>query len=404
MASVYKVSWFEANKVLRMQTPKATLHLIIVLFALTCAFSTVQGSLPLDLPLPSQTNPPPDSWSTAAPMPTNRWQFGVTVVNQKIYAVGGMADSPSGPVRLNTTEEFDPATNTWTTKQPMPFPTVPLSRFSFGVTSVGGKVYAFGVDNYSEPVAVEVLVYDPVVDQWENKVALPLDASAETIVIANAVGDKIYVMGNSDSGLFNQEYDPATQTWATKATPQISPVGCSSCVSDGKIYLLGEALNPEADTTSLQVYNPQTDTWSSLAPLSSLMSLSSGSAAATSGVNALRRLYFFGTFNGSTGAGFMYDPATDSWSAISSLSERLEFFRVANVNDQLFAIGGFLSPVISGYPDHTFVYTPFGYGNSQTSTPEPFFEIPSLLPVVAIAVAVVFVVGFVLVVVMKRKR
>jgi N-acetylneuraminic acid mutarotase len=334
-------------------------------------------------------------------MPANRWQFGIAVVNEKIYAVGGMADSHNGPVRLNTTEEFDPATNTWTTKQSMPFSTAPLSRFSFGVTSVGGKVYAFGVENYSEPVAVEVLAYDPVADQWENKAALPLDVSVETIVIANAVGGKIYVMGNGDSGLFNQEYDPVTQTWTPKVAPQISPVGCSSCVSDGKIYLLGEALNPEADTTSLQVYNPQTDTWSSLAPLPSLMSLSSGSAAATSGVNAPRRLYFFGTFNGSTGAGFMYDPATDSWSASSSLPERLEFFRVANVNDQLFVIGGFLSPVISGYPDHTFVYTPFGYDNAQTSAPEPFFEIPTLLTVVAIAV--VFVVGFVLVV-MKRKR
>lgn len=389
-----------------MHAPKSTLCIIIVLFALACAVSSVHGDSTSLTSLSSAANPllQANSWSITAPMPTSRWQFGISVVNEKIYVVGGMADSQNGPVRLNTTEEFDPATNTWTTKQSMPFPTELLSRFPFGVTSVGGKIYAFGVENYSEPVVVAVLVYDPTVDKWESKAPIPVNASIETIVMANAAGGKIYVMGNTGNGLFNQEYDPTTETWAPKSAPPSSPVGGASCVSDSKIYVLGGELDTEANTTPLQVYDPQTDTWSSLAPLPSLMSSSSGSAAATYGVNAPKRLYFFGTFNGAYGAGFMYDSASDSWAATSSLPESVEFFNVANVNDHLYVIGGFIPPVISGYPAHTFVYTPYGYGVTPVPTSEPLVEPASMLLLVAVAIAVVVVVVTVLVVVMKRKR
>ena len=49
-------------------------------------------------------------------MPTARSGFGVTVVNGKIYAIGG---SNSGGY-LRIVEEYNPATNTWTTKAIMP--------------------------------------------------------------------------------------------------------------------------------------------------------------------------------------------------------------------------------------------------------------------------------------------
>ena len=56
-----------------------------------------------------------DSWTTKTPMQEARGYLQVAVTNGKIYAIGG-----SGPIGTN--EEYDPATDNWTAKSPMPTP------------------------------------------------------------------------------------------------------------------------------------------------------------------------------------------------------------------------------------------------------------------------------------------
>ena len=63
----------------------------------------------------AQTARAPNTWEAVASMPTARAQLGVAVVNGKIYAIGGESND-HGPILLNITEEYDPPTNTWTTK------------------------------------------------------------------------------------------------------------------------------------------------------------------------------------------------------------------------------------------------------------------------------------------------
>jgi hypothetical protein len=153
----------------------------------------------------------------------------------------------------------------------------------------------------------------------------------------------------------------------------------------------------------MQAYDTQTDSWSTLASLPSLMS--SGSAAATTGIHAPERIYVFGTFDAVHGEGFLYDPASDSWAASATLPESLDFFVVATVGDQLYVVGGFIPPVISGYPTQTLVYTPIGYGNTPLPTPEPSdgsTQIQILFIAATVAVAVI-VIG-VLIVILKRRK
>jgi len=52
-----------------------------------------------------------NSWSTMSPMPTERFSFGVAVVNGKIYVVGGAVATMSGELTA-ANEEYDPTTNT----------------------------------------------------------------------------------------------------------------------------------------------------------------------------------------------------------------------------------------------------------------------------------------------------
>jgi len=55
-------------------------------------------------------------------------------VNGKIYAIGGLGGS-----YLSTNEEYDPSTDSWTTKASMP-----TARFYLAAAAVNGKIYAIG--------------------------------------------------------------------------------------------------------------------------------------------------------------------------------------------------------------------------------------------------------------------
>src|SRR3972149_11634017 len=91
-----------------------------------------------------------DSWVSKAPMHVARSDLGVAVVNGKIYAIGGNAESgympnsegvnykASGWIK-DTNEEYDPETDTWTFKTPMPTP-----RCNFAIAAFENKIYCIG--------------------------------------------------------------------------------------------------------------------------------------------------------------------------------------------------------------------------------------------------------------------
>ena len=63
---------------------------IITTFALLLILS-----FPLITLLTSLVSATEDSWTTMSPMPTERFSFGVAVVNDKIFAIGGALASES---------------------------------------------------------------------------------------------------------------------------------------------------------------------------------------------------------------------------------------------------------------------------------------------------------------------
>ena len=67
------------------------------------------------------------------------------VVDGKFYAIGGMSDASTD---LNSTEIYDPTTNTWT-----PGPPLPRVSWSTSSVSLNGKIYVlggFGSSDYDE--------------------------------------------------------------------------------------------------------------------------------------------------------------------------------------------------------------------------------------------------------------
>ncbi len=61
-----------------------------------------------------------DTWTQKADMPKVRFILSASAVDGKIYAIGG--SSAMHGAGLSIVDEYDPTTDTWTTKAPMPTP------------------------------------------------------------------------------------------------------------------------------------------------------------------------------------------------------------------------------------------------------------------------------------------
>jgi N-acetylneuraminic acid mutarotase len=66
-------------------------------------------------------DPATDQWTSRAPLPRSRWGGAGVALGGKLYVIGGTTSGDDGTWRaVRTTSVYDPATNTWTNKTPMP--------------------------------------------------------------------------------------------------------------------------------------------------------------------------------------------------------------------------------------------------------------------------------------------
>ena len=156
-------------------------------------------------------DPITNRWTPKAPMPSPRVGFGVGVMNGILYAVGGACCNPSGGSRiLGTLEAYDPTTNTWTTKAPMPTP-----RYYLAVGVANEIIYVVGGHKGSggnAPTTTEtgyattagvVEAYDPSKNVWTEKAPLPGNTNFVSLGSVNgilyAVGGAKWVPAGPDS-------------------------------------------------------------------------------------------------------------------------------------------------------------------------------------------------------------
>jgi N-acetylneuraminic acid mutarotase len=367
---------------------------------------------------------PGGSWTRKQSMNQARGGLGVAVVNGKIYAIGGHIENGSystNPTKgfVGTNEEYDPATDTWTLKTSMPTP-----RSNFAIAACKNKIYCisnalvgFKLDEIYHMFKVPIWsgvneVYDPATDSWETKAPMP---TAVRNAEANAVNGKIYIFDGNTTWV----YDPASDSWSTKAEAPSQVGGYPSAVIDNKIYVI-------SNYSPVQIYDTSTDSWSQGARSPRLSP--NGVAAATTGKFAPKRIYLFTVaqygwvpygptdISGSSRrTTFIYNPETDSWSAGAVMPDFRVDFGVAVINDKLYAVGGYVvdklfnSYIINAKNEQ---YTPIGYGTpnpslSPSPTTTPPNPVPEPYPVAPIAtafVATVILVSAVLLVYFKKRK
>ena len=215
-------------------------------------------------------DPVTDTWTTKNPMPTPRGDFAIAVFQDKIYTIGGSTRAGQWTTELTDVNEvYDPATDSWTTKTSMS-----IAKGGLSASVVDGKIYLIGGFTQSpdgfRQTSNETLVYDPIADSWTTKTPIPTAA----LDYATAVVDnKIYVISGTSKAYsdnlinLNQIYDPKTDTWS-QGTPIPYPVqqagaGATVGIAAPKtIYVMGGFTSFYWPTNHTQVYHPENDTWS----------------------------------------------------------------------------------------------------------------------------------------------
>jgi Kelch motif len=293
-------------------------------------------------------------------------------VNLRIYAVGGIL--LHGPINTCTgaNEVYNTVTDTWINRTEMPTP-----RVNFGIAVYESKIYCIGGSTTNKVVTSQVVtgkneVYDPSTDTWETKSPMPTPRDR---LSASTVNGKIYLIGGSTN--VNEVYDPQTDTWITRSSLPNAVYGYASAVVNDKIYVIGGNTG-NGSSYLTQIYSPATDTWNNGSTVPSVpKGYYPGGAGATTGVYAPKRIYVFGgseagLFGMSLNTTLVYDLEKDAWSYGARMITARSNMGVAVVDDVLYTIGGAIW--WGSYTGANEQYTPIGYGT--VSSPEPTVTAP----------------------------
>jgi hypothetical protein len=264
---------------------------------------------------PASANP--GRWIEQTRLPVPVGEMGVIVCENRIHVIGGYA---RGRVDGDFHQVFDPATESWSLKAPLPFPCNHIA-----LAAIGSRIYTFGgfIEQNRCPHS-RCFVYDATTDRWETIAALSRPRGAISAVV---VDDRIHLLGGRDvrSVEWHETYDPKTDRYAmlggmtgsTRTQPFVGQRDhMGVVVLDGRIHAIAGRMDSYDFNTALHaVYDPAGDSWSFRAPLPTPRS--GPSAALYRG----RILVMGGEATGRVfGTHEAYDPAKDRWEAMAPMA------------------------------------------------------------------------------------
>ena len=216
------------------------------------------------------------------PLPQPLGEITSAVIGKKWYVMGGYDGANVQAQGIVT--EYDAASESWTVKKNM---LVPAHHAS--AVALDGKVYVFGGfvgrpgTKAWQPIANAVM-YDPATDSWKELAPMPTPRGSACAVV---VDGKIFVIGGAHANIPGkpgneplvlgapvpqivvgtvEEYDPATNTWRTRAPMPTGRNHFFAGVVDGKIYAvngrIGTSFVTQSDVTDVvEEFDPKTDIW-----------------------------------------------------------------------------------------------------------------------------------------------
>ncbi|XP_076817499.1 kelch-like protein 9 isoform X2 [Clavelina lepadiformis] len=247
------------------------------------------------------------------------------VLNNFLYVLGGqnMFDE-RGTTAVNTVIRYDPRFNIW-----MRIASMNDRRAGFTCSVVDNRLYALGGVNATGRMS-SMECYSLEDDRWRYV------ASVQTGLCdhAQAVhGNLIYISGGFKEGRFNNQllaYSPRHDTWHER-TPMHFARGWHAMVAFGdSIFVTGgnAGLNKRIDIHETEIYNAMSDQWTLVAPLP--LPHSEGGSEYYDG-----KLYVVGGYSWTQQKCLSsiqcYDPNKDSWENHGNLPIELSGVRLSTL-------------------------------------------------------------------------
>ncbi|HLH26239.1 MAG TPA: kelch repeat-containing protein [Chloroflexota bacterium] len=224
-------------------------------------------------------DPATDQWHDGTPLPEPVHHAGAATIDGKIYLVGGFRNPFGQREPVDAVWAYDPATDRWTARAPLPTP-----RGALGVAAIGDRLYAVGGEHRRPPDAprptgsplayeplADLTVYDPAADRWDT--LTPMRVRRDHLAIGS-IGGRLYVASGRDRPVYDlpflEEYDPASDTWTTRARMPTGRSGGYGAVLNGQLYVFGGEGNPASPLgvyDQVEGYNPATDAWTEFGPM-----------------------------------------------------------------------------------------------------------------------------------------
>jgi N-acetylneuraminic acid mutarotase len=125
--------------------------------------------------------------------------------------------------------------------------------------AIDGRLYAVGgrIDgNYSRNLASNE-AYDPATDRWEQRAPMP---TARSGIAAAVLGGRMFVFGGeAPAGTFNQAeaYDARSNGWSSHARMPTARHGLGAGAVAGRIYVISGGPTPGASaSTANEIFVP----------------------------------------------------------------------------------------------------------------------------------------------------
>jgi len=223
-----------------------------------------QPGLPFITPAVEEYNPATDTWRERTPLPSGLHHAGIGAVNDRLYVIGGFELSLFSiwsPV--TSLYEYDPVADRWRARRPMPTP-----RGALAVAALDGKLHAVGGYNRDGNTSAHE-VYDPATDSWTARAPMPTARDHHAVAALNgrlyAIGGRLNRQYSQNLGV-TEEYDPEADRWTRKADLPTPRSGITAAVVKDRIYVFGGEA-PSGTFRENEAYHPASDSWEALAPM-----------------------------------------------------------------------------------------------------------------------------------------
>jgi N-acetylneuraminic acid mutarotase len=285
------------------------------------------------------------TWSDVASMAEVRFSHSATLLNNgKVLVAGGRFATV-----LSSSELYNPSTNSWAAAGALM-----TARYNHETTLLdNGKVLISGGRDSSHKTLASSELYDPMTNSWSTSGAMSFSRANHSQTLLNS--GEVLVAGGRDDDFVRAEdfdlssvdvYNPETNSWRAVASMNKRRAFHSSTkLADGKILVAsGAAFIPGSGSSGVQgvnsaeIYDPSTDVWSFTGKPAILRS--SGQSILLSDGRVLITGGFDRAILDETDSAELYDSQTGLWTDVGPMANSKVSHTMTLLDDGSILIAG----------------------------------------------------------------